>query len=102
MRKKAMGVVLVSALFGGCVAPQSPTVGSIFTNTHGPVSATSSPRGSKMGTAKATGILFFAFGDASIETAARSAGITKVTHVDHDAFGLLGLFASYTTKVYGE
>jgi hypothetical protein len=50
-----------------------------------PVAATSNPVGSKVGTASTTrilGVLFPDGGDASIQTAARNGGITKISTVD--------------------
>ena len=41
------------------------------------------PLGSKKGEATATGVLgWFAFGDASVQKAAKDGGITKISHID--------------------
>ena len=69
-----------------------------------PVNATSNPVGSKVGTAKATGylgVLFFDQ-DASIKTAAKNGGITKISTVDIKSTSLLGLIVTYETMVTGE
>lgn len=69
-----------------------------------PVSATSNPVGTKVGTAKATGylgILFFD-ADASIQTAAKNGGITKISTVDIKQTNLLNLIVTYETIVTGE
>ncbi|NRD22570.1 hypothetical protein HNV10_04915 [Winogradskyella litoriviva] len=69
-----------------------------------PVTATSNSVGSKVGTAKATVILgVFAFDeDASIRTAAKQGGITKISTVDIKSTNVLGLYGTYETIVTGE
>ena len=69
-----------------------------------PVNATSNPVGNKVGTAKATGylgILFFD-ADASISTAAKNGGISKISTVDIKQTSLLNLIVTYETIVTGE
>ncbi len=69
-----------------------------------PVNATSNTVGSKVGTAKATGylgVLFFDQ-DASIKTAAKNAGITKISTVDVKCSNILGIVITYETIVTGE
>jgi hypothetical protein len=69
-----------------------------------PVNATSNSVGSKVGVAKATGylgILFFDQ-DASIQTAARNGGITKISTVDIKHTSILNLVVTYETIVTGE
>jgi hypothetical protein len=41
-------------------------------------------------------------GDASISAAAQNGGITRIHHVDHETMNILGIYAKYTTIVYGE
>jgi len=69
-----------------------------------PVNATGHAIGKKVGTAKATGylgILFFD-ADASIKTAAKNGGISKISTVDVKQTSLLGLIVTYETIVTGE
>lgn len=69
-----------------------------------PVTATSNPIGSKVGRAKATGylgVLFFD-ADASIRTAAKNGGISKISTVDIKHTSTLGLIVGYETIVTGE
>jgi hypothetical protein len=69
-----------------------------------PVNATGYAVGSKVGTAKATGylgVLFFD-ADASIRTAAKNGGITRISSVDIKQTNLLGLIVTYETIVSGE
>ena len=69
-----------------------------------PVAVSSNPIGAKTGSAKADVFLrVFSFGgDASIQTAAKSGGITRVATVDMKVTDLLGLIQTYTTIVTGE
>lgn len=69
-----------------------------------PVNATSNPVGSKVGTAKATGylgVLFFDQ-DASIRTAAKNGGITKISTVDIKKGSMFNIIVTYETIVTGE
>ena len=106
--KKLIGYSSIVALVGlaaGCVGPMGTVTGvggSIYTDMSGPVLATSRDAASKMGEATATGILGFATGDCSIKTAAASAGITKIQHVDYHVQSVLGVYAKTTVTVYGE
>jgi len=69
-----------------------------------PVSATSNAIGPKVGTATATGylgVLFFN-ADASIRSAAKNGGITKISTVDIKQTSLLGIIVTYETIVTGD
>lgn len=69
-----------------------------------PLTATSNPVGSKVGESTATiflGVLAFDQ-DASIQKAAKDAGITKISTVDVKRFDILGIYSTYTTIVTGE
>lgn len=69
-----------------------------------PVNATSNPVGEKVGTSTATGFLgvFFFDQDASIRTAAKNGGITRISTVDIKQSNILGLVVTYETIVTGE
>jgi hypothetical protein len=69
-----------------------------------PINATGNTVGSKVGTATATGyfgVLFFN-ADASIKTAAKNGGITKISTVDIKKTSILNLIVTYETIVTGE
>ena len=76
--------------------------GAIYTSTGGPVAVGSAAGSDKVGTATSTAIVCFATGDASIKAAMDNGGITKIHHVDYKAMSVLGVYAKYTTVVYGE
>jgi len=69
-----------------------------------PVNATSNAVGSKVGRATATGYLgvIFLDQDASIRTAARNGGITRISTVDIKQTSILNLIVTYETIVTGE
>ena len=69
-----------------------------------PVNATSNSVGSKVGTAKATGFLSVLFfdQDASIQRAAKNAGISKISTVDLKSTSILGIIVTYEAIVTGE
>jgi len=102
---KTILIIVVAALFlSSCaMVTRSPLIGGIYTEVKAPLTATSNANSSKVGSAEATSILgLVATGDASIQTAAKSAGITKIHHVDEESMSILGLFAKYKIFVYGE
>jgi hypothetical protein len=56
----------------------------------------------KSGSATASSILgIYASGDCSIEAAARNGGITRIDHVDHHTWNVVGFYSEFTTTVYG-
>jgi len=106
MMRMAKGMVVAVALLGlvGCAQiVMSPLMGVAYTEVSGPITATSSERGSKVGVAEATSILgLIATGDASIAAAARNGGIMQIRTVDYDSTNILGLYATFTTRVTGD
>jgi hypothetical protein len=68
-----------------------------------PVNATSNEVGSKTGSAQTTSIfgLFLDGGDASIRTAAKKGGISKISTVDFKSTNYLFIIGMYETIVTG-
>jgi hypothetical protein len=98
-------VALALPALSGCTAiPMgAPNAAFLTLGVKGPVSGVdNSVSASKMGKATCSSILVVAMGDASIATAAANGGITKIHHVDCEVFGVLGIYNTYTTIVYGE
>jgi hypothetical protein len=89
--RSALALLSVAALLASC----SITL---------PVAATSNPVGGKVGMASGTVYLgLFAFdADASIRTAAKNGGITKIATVDMKTSNTLNLIYTYETIVTGE
>ena len=98
-----MLLVVSIFLLGGCAMVQAPVNGFVVTSLTAPVAATDNQVSSKVGSASCTSILgIVAFGDCSINVAARNGNISKIHHVDHDATSILGIYSTYETHVYGE
>lgn len=95
---------LVAPVFTSCAVMGTPAgSGLLFTSMQSDAHVTSNTLGTKVGRASASNILGLAVtGDASVETAAKSAGIKQVSHVDVRRTNILGLFSTYTVYVYGE
>ena len=92
---KALVVVAACALVTSCSTISTP------------VTATTNPFGSKCGVSKSTlylGGLWSSKGEENgIDKAAKSAGITKISHVDSFMKSyFLGIVMEQTIKVYGE
>ena len=101
--KKLFGIFILASLLSSCAYVAAPATGVLYTDVKAPLAVTSNSGSSKVGTGEVTSILgIVATGDASIESAAKSAGITKIHHVDYEAMSILGLYAKYTVVVYGE
>ena len=101
MKKILLALVASIALLSGCST--SPVSGAV--NVAKWDGAISNPGINNKKTAKvcAQSVLgLFAFGDASIETAKREGGITKVATVDHETFNVFYFYGQYCTVVYGE
>lgn len=99
-----MTLILGATLLIGCAAyAVSPVLGGLYTDVKAPITATSHTGSSKVGTSEAVSILgIIATGDASIATAAKNAGITKISYIDYQAMSILGIYAKFTVYVYGE
>ena len=106
--KKFRNLVLmgtIAILFSSCFAMsrRAPLTGFLYTSTKSPGFVTSNPGASKVGSSEAMSILgLVATGDASIDAAAKAAGISKIHHVDEECTVILGIVAKYKIYVYGE
>jgi hypothetical protein len=98
--------LLVLAVFslGGCAMVAAPVNGCWYTGVQGPLMVDDQDvASSKVGTSTMTSFFgVIAVGDASIDAAKKSAGISKVSHVDFESTSVLGIFSKWTTVVYGE
>lgn len=97
--------LLAAAIAGisGCTVPNSPVMAGLTIDQRGPVAGFDSTAGSsKVGRAKAEGIIIVGYGDASISAAAEEGGITKIHHVDCEVLNVFGIYSRYETIVYGE
>ena len=91
---KAVAAVVICALVSSCVTISNP------------VTATTNPLGSKCGVTKSTvylGLWSSKGTENGIDQAAKSAGITKISHVDSYVKSyFFGIVEEQITKVYGE
>jgi hypothetical protein len=92
-----------AATMTGCAAYLPPEYsGYLYRDVSMPLSATENPTGEKVGTGTVTNILgLVVTGDASIQAAARAAGITKISSVSYKSTNTLGIVSTYTVYVYG-
>lgn len=100
-----ISILCCAVYLTGCATVATPAIGLLYTDVTAPVAATGHvPEGKLLrGEASAKSVLgLFATGDASIQAAAKSAGITKIHHVDYHSKKILGFVATFTVIVYGE
>ncbi len=105
MKKFLFAALFLSTavLVSSCATVKTPVMGLIYTDVKAPEAVTSNSGKSKVGKGIATSVMgLFAQGDASIETAAKSAGITRIHHVDYHSTSILGFYSTFTVTVYGE
>ena len=106
MIRKILAAAAVTTLLSGCasvaITPVNVT-GFAYTNMSTPLLVTASQeKPTKVGRATVRSIMgFYASGDASVETAARNGGISRIHHVDVETQSILGVIADVTTVVYG-
>ena len=103
--KKLMAVAVLAACASGCVMTRDSKICSALTlDVKSPDTRfiDNSVKPEKMGVAKASGIICFCEGDASIKAAMANGNITKVHHVDREVRNILGIVAEYSTIVWGE
>lgn len=120
MRISLALLLLAWALGGaGCavsptMAPVVPPVGCLFTCYSAPLTtdARAVPFGTRIGEAKTQylrlaiqeelSLVDFAWGDGSIERAARNGNITRVDFADYEYVTVLGIYSSFTVRAYGD
>ena len=117
---KVLLIISASSLIG-CAgfAPVEVPQGSLFQQTKAPLTYNTPFKiGSKVGNSSASYLNYPLFllnyplfpiplislnaGDASIKSAAESAGITQIEHVDYEKTSILNLFTQITIYVYGD
>lgn len=105
---KRFRIVALSVALGalnGCAVAIAPVTGFVYSDVKGPITATDNAdfNANKVGRSTAKSILgIYATGDASIHTAAKNGGITKIHHIDYESRSVLGVIAEVTVVVYGE
>lgn len=106
-------IIAIGMCGSGCTSviyPGGPTPGGVFlTHVRAPaqnlaVAVDPTARNLRPGKASCGSLMYmFAFGDASVDTAMRNSGITKVHHVDYEVDWIFfGFWVNMSTIVYGE
>ena len=99
-------LALVPALLlSGCAMVMTPVypTGFLYTDVNTPGEVTSNEASPKSGTSSCVSYVgMVALGDASIETAKKNGGITKIHSVDYETFNILSLYSEVTVTVRGE
>lgn len=96
-----LGVAAVAAFMSSC----APYTGLVYEGITIPNSVTSNTIGdnAKVGRSNYISVMgFVATGDASVNSAAKNAGIKKISHVDVEKMSILGVYTKTETIVYGE
>jgi len=105
MRLLLCVLLLVSTVvvLEGCTWPNAPVLAPLVVGQNGPVAGfDTSVKGTRVGRAKAEGIILVGYGDASINAAKIKGNITKIHHVDSEVMNIFGIYSRYETVVYGE
>ena len=103
--KKLIAVAALAICASGCVMTRNDSIASALTlDVTSPDTSfiDNSVKPTKKGVAKATGLICFCEGDASLKAAMDNGGIKKVHHVDYKVKNILGIIGSTTTIVWGE
>ena len=86
-------------------APVMPPPGLMFSSTAAPldIDADKTPVCSKMGESRSSAFLFnmFAFGDCSIDTAARNGNLQVIEHADYHHLNIMFMYQRFTVRAYG-
>jgi len=102
-RARVVLSALSCTLLVGCATvAHGPVTAPLVFDMKGPVSLGPATGTAKVGRAEAWGILVFATGDASVAAAMKNGGIKRAHHIDNETMNILGIYAKYTTIVYGE
>jgi hypothetical protein len=103
MMKQLLTLAALATLTSGCaMSSNAPVTGGLYLGAKGATNATSNDVGAKTGESCATSYLgVIGLGDASVASAAKAGGITKISSVDSDNMGILGLYAKNCTVVSG-
>ena len=106
MSKKIKILTLIGILFSianltSCII--HPLAGGLYTSWNAHFGDHQQEIGQKEGKSCVTNILgLISTGDASVKSAAKKAGINKITSIDYELSNVLGLYGTYYVIVTGE
>ncbi len=100
---KAFFYLIPIFILSACASPRVGNMGLLYTDTETGLAVTQNLAGTRVGEACLQSYLgLISTGDASIETARRTGGITSITSVDEKSTGILGfIYRKYCTVVRG-
>ena len=102
MFKNLLLFAVVSILLSSCAKVAPPAIGFLYMDVTVPSMMTKKDLGKKVGSGEMVSYLgLYSTGDASIETIAKEAGITQISHVDFHNQTILSVYAKGTVYVYG-
>ncbi len=104
MNKLSLTLVAVAlvAVGVGCSVPRAPIAGALYIDVKDGLAVNNGPLGADSGSAEAYSICGITTGDCSITKAAANGGIKEISHVDYHSWGILGIYGTTTTTVYGK
>lgn len=104
MKIKLLTLALSLAALDGCAfasGGNAAALGTIYSGYKSP-GQVGTGADTKTGEACISSILgLVATGDASIEAAKKAGGISQVSHIDHEQFSVVGVYATSCTIVHG-
>ncbi len=105
--KKILSIAIVALGLAGCTtAPFMPTTGAVYSNNKAPLQLeyNNTDLGHKVGQASSHSFIWlFAFGDTSVQAAAKDGNIKVIKHTDYEFTNVFfGLFTKTTVYVYGD
>ena len=107
--KKYLSIALLILSLTGCagtIAPFHPSAGILYSDIKAPLSLeyNNTNLGHKVGKSTSQSFLgLFAFGDTSIQAAAKNGNIRVIKHSDYEFKNVLfGIFTETTVYVYGD
>lgn len=105
--KKLLLIAAIALILSGCThAPFQPSMGALYSDTKAPLSLEyqNTNLGHKIGQASSYSFIgLFAFGDTSVQAAAKDADIKVIKHTDYQFTNVFfGLFTKTTVYAYGD
>jgi len=107
-RVLAVAAGCASLCLAGCAGYRAeviPPVGMIYSNYRAPLTAEYSGQSveRKAGEASSVSILgLVAYGDCSLDTAARAGGLTTINYCDYEYLNVLGIYQKFTVMAHGK
>lgn len=100
--RKIFLLIPFAMLLTSCAFVDTPIQGMLYTETKASSKiVTPDLADKKEGRACAKAIFGVAFGDASLEAAAKDGKLNKVTYVDQEVMSVLGIYARHCIVAYG-